>query len=58
DVTLSNSGATATIPIGNDAVAGDSLTIVVDELTNPASGSYTIGVATSPSLHWSPCPST
>ncbi|MEA2505186.1 MAG: hypothetical protein QOG36_2229, partial [Actinomycetota bacterium] len=43
----SNSGATATITIGNDAVAGDSLTIVVDELTNPASGSYTIGVATS-----------
>jgi hypothetical protein len=40
-------GATATITIGNDAAAGDSLTIVVDEVTNPASGGYTIGVATS-----------
>jgi hypothetical protein len=46
-VTLSNSGATATITIGNDAAAGDSVTIVVDEVTNPPSGSYTIGVATS-----------
>ena len=46
-VTLSNSGSTATIMIGNDAAAGDSLTIVVDEVTNPPSGSYTIGVATS-----------
>jgi hypothetical protein len=46
-VTLSNSGATATITIGNDAAPRDSLTIVADEVTNPPSGSYTIGVATS-----------
>jgi hypothetical protein len=29
------------------AAPGDSLTIVADEVTNPPSGSYTIGVATS-----------
>ncbi len=46
-VTLANGGATATVGVPVGVTSGDVLQLTVTNVTNPAAGTYTIGITTS-----------